>query len=54
MSAVIKVEQEAKKLKWTKASLANEILNDWAKKSKDTGGAIQFISNRIENINIGR
>lgn len=47
------LEKEAKKLKWTKASLANEILTEWAKKSKETGGSIQFIKNHIENINIG-
>lgn len=44
--------QESAPLKWTKTKLANEILMDWAKKRKQNGGAIQFINNNIENINI--
>lgn len=44
--------QESAPLKWTKTKLANEILMDWAKNRKQNGGAIQFINNNIENINI--
>lgn len=48
------LEREANKMKWTKASLANEILEKWAKDADNNGGAIQFIIHQNGNINIGR
>ena len=46
------LENEAAKLKWSIAQLANEIISEWTKKEKDNGGAIQFIIHKNENINL--
>ena len=46
--------EEAKKLDWSKTKLAEKILMDWAKNRKENGGAIQFIIQNNQNINIGR
>ena len=37
------LESEARKLKWSVAKIANEILTDWTIKEKENGGAIKFI-----------
>lgn len=46
------LDAEAKRLKWSVAQLANEILTDWTKNHKDHGGAINFIIQKNETINI--
>lgn len=46
--------EEAKKLDWSKTKLAEKILADWAKKRTENGGAIQFIIQNNQNININR
>lgn len=44
--------EEAQKLYWPKTKLAEKILMDWVQNRKDNGGAIQFIKNQIQTINI--
>lgn len=46
------LEKEAKKLKWSVAKIANEILNEWTNKRDENGGAISFIIQNNHNINI--
>lgn len=48
----VTLEQEAKRLKWSVAQLANEILTDWTVNHKDHGGAINFIIHNNNTINI--
>lgn len=44
--------EEAEKLEWTVSKLAERILSDWTKNKNRNGGAITFIQNNIENIQI--
>lgn len=44
--------EEARKLEWSKTKLAEKILTDWASKRPKNGGAIQFIIENNQNINI--
>lgn len=46
------LEQEAKKLKWSIAQIANEILTKWTEEKDKNGGAIKFIIQNNQNINI--
>lgn len=47
------IVREAEKIGWTKASLAERILREWAQGTKENkSGAIQFIINHNENINL--
>ena len=46
--------EEAKKLDWSKTKLAEKILSDWAKKRNENGGAIHFVINNNQSININR
>lgn len=48
------LEQEAKKLKWSIAQIANEILTKWTEEKEENGGAIQFIINNNQSININQ
>lgn len=48
------LEQEAKKLKWSIAQIANEILTKWTEEKDKNGGAIKFIIQNNQNINIER
>lgn len=48
------LENEAKKLKWSVAKIANEILTEWTQKEIKNGGAINFIIQNNENININQ
>ena len=46
------LSEEAEKLEWTVSKLAERILNDWVKNKNINGGAITFIQNQIQNIQI--
>lgn len=46
------LQEEAKKLEWTTAKLAEKILSEWTKKVTDTNGAISFIIQNNNTINI--
>lgn len=48
------LQEEAKKLEWTTAKLAEKILSEWTKQTnaKENGGAISFIIQNNQNINI--
>lgn len=49
------LQEEASKLDWTIAKLAERILREWTEGAKkDSTGAIQFIINHNENINVGK
>ena len=48
------LEQEATKLKWSIAQIANEILTRWTEEKEENGGAIKFIIQKNQNINIER
>lgn len=49
------LENEAKKLEWSTAKLAERILREWTEGAKETGktGAINFIIGTNKNIRIG-
>lgn len=46
--------EEAEKLDWAKTKLAEKILSDWIKERNKNGGAISFIINKNETININK
>lgn len=47
------IENEAKKIGWTKASLAEKILKEWTEGVKENKkSSIQFIIHHNENINL--
>lgn len=46
------LEKEAKKLKWSIAKIANEILTHWTEEKEENGGAINFIISNNQTINI--
>lgn len=46
------LQEEAKKLDWTVAKLADKILSEWTKESKKNNGAISFIIHNNNTINI--
>ena len=48
------LEKEAEKLKWSIAKIANEILTQWTEEKEENGGAIKFIIENNQNININR
>lgn len=47
------LQEEAKKLEWSTAKLAEKILSEWTKNASSKGGSISFIIQNNENINIG-
>ena len=46
------LQQEAQKLDWSTAKLAERILSDWTKKEVKRGGSINFIIHSNETINV--
>lgn len=46
------LQEEAQKLEWSTAKLAEKILSEWTKEHHQNGGAINFIIHNNENINI--
>lgn len=48
------LETEAKKLEWSTAKLAEKILTDWTQRITTDGGAINFIIQKNETININK
>lgn len=48
------LEKEAKKLDWAPAKLAEKILREWTLQTKQNGGAINFIIEKNETININQ
>lgn len=47
------LQEEAMKLEWSTAKLAEKILSEWTSKAASKGGSINFIIEKNENINIG-
>lgn len=47
------LQEEAEKLEWSTAKLAEKILKEWTRTAKLKGGSINFIIQKNENINIG-
>lgn len=47
------LQEEAEKLEWSTAKLAEKILKEWTQTAKHKGGSISFIIQKNENINIG-
>lgn len=48
------LQEEARKIGWTTAKLAEKIISEWTIKRKETGGSISFIIEHNETININR
>lgn len=48
------LQSEAKKLEWSTAKLAEKILSEWTKQSKTNNGAISFIIQNNNTININK
>ena len=46
------LQEEAQKLEWTTAKLAERILSEWTKNNHQNGGAISFVIHNNQNINI--
>ena len=46
------LQEEADRLEWTKAKLAEKILREWTKNAKENRGSLQFVIHHNENINI--
>lgn len=46
------LQQEAKRLDWSTAKLAERILSEWTKESKTNNGAINFIIQNNNTINV--
>ena len=46
------LEIEANKLKWSIAKTANEIIEEWIRQNKNSGGSINLIIHNNQNINI--
>ena len=46
------LQEEAKKLEWSTAKLAEKILSEWTKENHKNGGALNFIIHNNQNINI--
>lgn len=46
------LQEEAQKLEWSTAKLAEKILSEWTQKSKNNDGAISFIIQNNNTINI--
>ena len=47
------LQEEAEKLEWSKAKLAEKILREWTKDVKENkGGSLQFVIHHNETINI--
>lgn len=46
------LQDEASKIGWSTAKLAERILSEWTSNNKKTGGAISFIIQNNETINI--
>lgn len=46
------LQEEAKKLEWTTAKLAEKILSEWTKHVTETNGAMNFIIQNNNAINI--
>ena len=48
------LQEEAQKLEWSTAKLAEKILSEWTKNAKENkNAAINFIIQNNQNINIG-
>lgn len=47
------LQEEAQKLEWSTAKLAEKILSEWTKKEAARGGSINFVIHNNKNINIG-
>lgn len=48
------LQEEAQKLEWSTAKLAEKILSEWTKQSKTNNGAISFIIQNNNTININK
>lgn len=48
------LQEEAKKLEWSTAKLAEKILSEWTKESANNNGAISFIIQNNNTININK
>lgn len=48
------LEEEAKKMDWAPAKLAEKILKEWTQSTKKNGGAINFIIENNDTININQ
>lgn len=48
------LQEEAKKLEWSTAKLAEKILSEWTKESHGNGGAINFVIQNNKNITINK
>lgn len=46
------LQEEASKLDWSTAKLAEKILSEWTKKANENNGAISFIIQNNNTINI--
>ena len=46
------LQEEAKKLEWSTAKLAEKILSEWTKQTKTNGGAVSFVIQNNQSINI--
>lgn len=46
------LQEEAQKLEWSTAKLAEKILSEWTKQTHGNGGAINFVIHNNQNITI--
>lgn len=46
------LQEEAQKLEWSTAKLAEKILSEWTKQTHGNGGAINFVIHNNQNIMI--
>ena len=46
------LQEEAQKLEWSTAKLAEKILSEWTKQTHGNGGAINFVIQNNQNINV--
>ena len=46
------LQEEAQKLEWSTAKLAEKILSEWTKQTHGNGGALNFVIQNNKNITI--